>query len=62
MPKSVCTEICADPDLIARFSYGVSDNEETREARNTQIKFITDCPRRDKYICKWEKDIEKWNR
>lgn len=45
-----CKEICADPDLFIN-----------KSLTEKSIKFINNCPLKNKYICKWsKKELDSW--
>lgn len=61
MNEQKCNEICADPELIMCVgNFNSPDYEGTEDARRKQMKFIVECPLRNRYKCKFENDIKKW--
>ena len=47
--KPLCTEICADPDLVEE-----ETEKLTQETRNRERLRIANCPLKNKYKCKWD--------
>ena len=47
--KPLCTEICADPDLVEV----IDSVKETEEVRQREWKRVMNCPLKTKYECQW---------
>ena len=49
MKKPLCTEICADPDLVEE-----ETEKLTQETRNRELSRIANCPLKENCICRFE--------